>query len=81
MVKTAAKKKVEELSYEEAFSELSEIITTLESETHALDEALMLYARGQALARRCAVLLEQAELKVHQLSEEEPQTVNGELDP
>jgi len=67
MGKTTAKKAVEELSYEEAYAELGEIVAALESEQHPLEDSLSLFERGQALARRCGMLLEEAELKVRQL--------------
>lgn len=63
--------RVEELSYEEAFRELDAIVTALDTEEHPLEKALSLYERGQVLAQRCASLLDQAELKVRQLSGEE----------
>ena len=61
-------KKVAELSYETAFTELEKIVAALEGETRPLDESISLYERGQALAKHCAALLEKAELKVRQLS-------------
>lgn len=60
-------KAVEELSYEEALAELEEIVTVLESEQSQLEDAIRLFERGQALASRCGVLLEAAELKVRQV--------------
>lgn len=63
-------KKVEELTYEAAFTELETIVAALEGESRPLDESISLYERGQALAKYCAVLLEKAELKVRQLSGE-----------
>ena len=60
-------KPVEELSYEEALTELEEIVTQLEGEQNSLEEAIKLFERGQALASRCGVLLEAAELKVKQV--------------
>jgi exodeoxyribonuclease VII small subunit len=63
-------KKTEELTYEAAFTELETIVAALEGESRPLDESIGLYERGQALARRCASLLEKAELKVRQLSGE-----------
>lgn len=62
---------VEELTYEQAFAELENIVTSLESDERTLDQALALFERGQALARHCAELLDKAELKVQQLSGEE----------
>jgi len=66
MVETG-KTPVEALSYEQAFSELETVVEDLEREEHTLEEALALYARGQALLQRCRQLLEEAELKVRQL--------------
>ncbi len=61
-------KKIEEMSYEEAFSELETIVATLENEQSVLDETMSLFERGQELSKRCTNLLEEAELKVKQLS-------------
>ena len=60
-------KPVEELSYEEALAELEEIVSALEGEQNQLEDAIKLFERGQALASRCGVLLEAAELKVKQV--------------
>ena len=62
-----AEKNVEDLSYEEALAELEQIVVTLENEQSQLEEAIKLFERGQALAARCGVLLEAAELKVKQV--------------
>jgi len=61
-------KPVEELTYEEALAELEEIVSALEGDQNRLDEAIRLFERGQALASRCGVLLEAAELKVKQVA-------------
>ena len=62
---------VDGLSYEAAFSALEAVVTALESEKQSLDEALALFERGQLLIQRLSSLLDQAELKVRQLSGEE----------
>ena len=70
MPKSSSKKtekKVEELSYEEALAELETIVSALEDGQSQLEEAIKLFERGQALAGRCGVLLEAAELKVKQV--------------
>ena len=64
---------LDKMKYEEAFEELEKIVAKLDQEQNNLDEALGLFERGQALIQRCAELLEQADLKVQQL------TANGEL--
>jgi exodeoxyribonuclease VII small subunit len=68
MARSSSPKPVEELTYEAAFSELQDIVTTLEGEPASLDQAMSLFERGQALARRCAELLDEAELKVKRLT-------------
>jgi len=62
---------VDQLAFEQAFAELEAIVQALETSQHTLDEAVRLYERGQALARRCASLLDEAELKVQSLSGED----------
>jgi exodeoxyribonuclease VII small subunit len=64
-------KAVEELTYEEALQELEEIVSGLEGEQSRLDESIRLFERGKALAARCSVLLEAAELKVRQVAGDE----------
>lgn len=66
-----AQKKVEDLTYEEALAELEEIVSTLEEGQGQLEDAIRLFERGQALAARCGVLLEAAELKVKQVAGDE----------
>ena len=61
-------KAIEELTYEEALAELEEIVALLENEQSQLEEAIRLFERGQALAARCGVLLEAAQLKVKQVA-------------
>jgi exodeoxyribonuclease VII small subunit len=69
MPKASSKKEksVAELTYEEALAELEEIVNLLEGEQSQLEDAIKLFERGQALAARCSVLLEAAELKVRQV--------------
>ena len=62
---------VEELSYEQAFNELEHIVAALETEEHSLEGAVTLFERGQSLTRHCAQLLDQAELKIQQISGED----------
>ena len=70
------KKKIEDLGYEEAFAELEAVVAALENEEHTLEESLSLFERGQALSRYCAQLLEKAELRVRQLSDDELEAVD-----
>ena len=60
-------KPIDGLTYEEAFAELEMIVAALESGERPLEESMTLFERGQALTRRCAELLDKAELKVQAL--------------
>ena len=62
---------IEEMTYEQALQALEEVVTSLETNKQPLAEALALFERGQLLSRRLAGLLDQAELKVRQISGEE----------
>ena len=68
MPKSSSPKPVENLDFEAAFSELQTIVDSLENEQRSLEESMSLFERGQALVKRCAELLDKAELKVKQLS-------------
>lgn len=59
---------IDQLTYEQAYQELEEIVAALEADERSLDSALALFERGQLLARYCSALLDQAELKVQQVS-------------
>jgi len=63
-------KPIEELTYEEALAELESIVSALEGDAsrNQLEESIKLFERGQALAERCSVLLEAAELKVKKVA-------------
>lgn len=63
-------KPIEGLTYEEAVAELEKIVAALESGERPLDESMRLFERGQALTKRCAELLDKAELKVQELAGE-----------
>jgi exodeoxyribonuclease VII small subunit len=62
-----SEKSIEELSYEEALTELEAIVASLEDEQNPLEESMKLFERGQALAAHCGALLESAQLKVQKL--------------
>jgi exodeoxyribonuclease VII small subunit len=65
---------INKMDFEAAFSELEENVAQLENEELPLEKALETYERGQLLARRCADLLEAAELKVQTLSGDQTPT-------
>jgi len=62
-------KPVADLTYEQAFNELESIVAALESEQKTLDETMRLFERGQVLAQFCGALLDNAELKIKELTD------------
>lgn len=62
--------KVEEMSFEEAFTELERIVSRLEEGQLALEDSLKLFERGQALAAACSQKLDEAQLKIEQTTSE-----------
>lgn len=55
-----------ELTYEEAYAQLEEILNALESGELPLEESLKLYEIGAQLAAFCTHKLDEAELRVRQ---------------
>lgn len=59
---------IETLSFEEAQQELETIVGRLEAGELTLNESLALFERGQKLAAHCNKQLEQATLRIEQLT-------------
>jgi exodeoxyribonuclease VII small subunit len=68
---TSSETPVDQLTYEQAYSQLDAIVAALEGNELTLETAMNLYERGQDLIRRCTALLDQAELRIRQLSGED----------
>jgi exodeoxyribonuclease VII small subunit len=64
-----------ELSFEEAFNELEDIVAKLESGELTLEQSVVLFERGRKLSDYCQAVLDKAELRVNQL------TNDGEIRP
>lgn len=58
---------IESLSFEAAVAELESVVTQLEDGTLDLQQTVLLYQRGRALAARCQSLLDATELHIQQL--------------
>ncbi len=58
----------EKMNFEQSLARLDEIVRRMERGDVALDEALSLFEEGTALAKSCNQLLDEAELKVVQLT-------------
>ncbi len=55
---------VADLSFEVALKELERIVARLESGDAELDEAIVLYERGDRLRRQCAARLDAAQARI-----------------
>jgi exodeoxyribonuclease VII small subunit len=61
-----------DLTFEEAFAQLEQVVQRLEAGELPLDEALSLYERGRSLARHCQARLDEAELRLTQVEDDAP---------
>lgn len=59
-----------ELSFEQAYTELQAVIEKLESGELSLDDSVTLYERGRHLSLRCQKLLDNAELRIQQVNQD-----------
>lgn len=66
---------ISELSFEEAHAELETIVEKLESGELTLENSVNLFERGRQLSEHCQKFLDQAELRVNQL------TGDGDITP
>ncbi|WP_394128886.1 exodeoxyribonuclease VII small subunit [Shewanella maritima] len=68
-------KKPENLSFEQAISELEQIVDQLEQGDVSLDDALKQFERGIKLVRQSQTKLDQAQQKVSILMEEDSESL------
>ncbi|MFW0109861.1 exodeoxyribonuclease VII small subunit [Rothia sp. P13129] len=61
---------VEDLSYEQARSELMNVVTAMESGTSSLEEIIALWERGEELANRCEAWLDGAHQRLNAARQE-----------
>lgn len=67
------KNKQEELTLEESFAQLDQIVQKLENEELSLEESFAVYQQGMKLLKQCNSKIDTVEKKMMQLNE------NGEL--
>ncbi len=63
----------ERFSFEDALGRLSEVLKELESDDVPLDKAIALYEEGMKLSKMCSKKLEEAELRIEQVTRKENQ--------
>jgi exodeoxyribonuclease VII small subunit len=68
---------IEDLSYEDAYARLQEMLVALESGDLPLEDSLQMYELGTRLAAHCAQKLEKAELRVRRWQDAGPVPFDG----
>tara|TARA_B100000949_G_C14053238_1_gene354518 strand:- start:246 stop:500 length:255 start_codon:yes stop_codon:yes gene_type:complete len=58
---------LQDITFEQAFALLDEVVVALEKGEVALDEATRLYERGMRLAQVCSEIITAADLKITQI--------------
>ncbi len=67
------------MTFEEKLVRIKEIVEKLEApDTLELDASLTLFEEGVSLVRECRELLEKAEVRVQNVSQDAQRTINGE---
>jgi exodeoxyribonuclease VII small subunit len=61
----------ENLSFENAYAELEQIVHTLDTSNATLAESISLYEKGQLLIQHCNKLLKDADLKLQTILDNE----------
>jgi exodeoxyribonuclease VII small subunit len=67
---TPYSKQFDNLSFEEAYAELEDIVSQLESGKLSLEQSVALFEHGRKLAGYCQSVLDGAELRVNQLADD-----------
>lgn len=62
--------KEQSLSLEEAFTQIEEVISRLETEEITLEESFLAYNQGMALLAKCNETIDQVEKKVLKINED-----------
>ena len=70
-------KEISKLSFEQAMTELEDVVAKLENGQAPLEDSIMLYERGNNLKKHCEQKLKEAEEKVSQITFSSDGSVSG----
>lgn len=73
-------KKIEMMSFEEAYNELEQTLSAMEKSDVTLEESMKLFKRGVELYKRCKVLIDSASLSVKEILENIEKEINFDED-
>ncbi|MGB8276390.1 MAG: exodeoxyribonuclease VII small subunit [Methylovirgula sp.] len=65
---TAEPADIATMPFEQALAELEAVVDTLEKGAVPLEESIAIYARGEALKKRCEELLKSAEQRIEKIT-------------
>ncbi len=65
---TAESEDIGTMPFERALAELESVVDTLEKGAVPLEESIAIYARGEALKKRCEELLKSAEQRIEKIT-------------
>ncbi|MBS0359693.1 MAG: exodeoxyribonuclease VII small subunit [Proteobacteria bacterium] len=68
------KNKAQDINFEEALSELNQVVDTMEKGDLSLEQSLQNFERGVTLVKNCQEALKQAELKVQILMQNDSES-------
>ena len=69
--KTEKENDISKLSFEQAIEALNSIVGKIEGGQIALDSSLAQYEKGMALIKHCRAILQKAEKRIEQITEEQ----------
>jgi exodeoxyribonuclease VII small subunit len=70
MIMDAASKTIAHMSFEEALIELEQIVNKIDSGQETLANSIANFERGIVLKQHCETLLQQAKLKIEQITQQ-----------
>ncbi len=76
-----SKKKAEEMTFEEAITELEKLVEKLEEGNLDLEKSIEIYKEAVELRKRCETILGESERKVEQLMKSAEGTVKESFEP
>ncbi|MHC4118075.1 MAG: exodeoxyribonuclease VII small subunit [Planctomycetota bacterium] len=71
MAEKEQKNNIDELSFEDAISRLTDIVGKIEQGRIPLQDNLQQYERGMALIKHCRTILQQAEERIDKITQEQ----------
>lgn len=71
MAEQEQKNNIDELSFEDAITGLTDIVGKIEQGQIPLQDSLQQYERGMALIKHCRTILQQAEQRIEKITQQE----------